>query len=175
MWTLSQDDVATKLKHDIRTQKFVFTVTWNALGFQVVDKLPTGIKMNSDYFITNILDPLEQKIFPNGRKPYAKRLTVHLGNCSIHTSWVGEVFIAEQNMIWFKHPPDSPDLAPSDFYLFPIIKERLADIQIVDEKDLFDRLRALLNEIPLRELKKVFDIWIKRFMAVTRGDGSYIS
>jgi hypothetical protein len=92
MWTLSRGDVATKPEHDFRTQQFMFTVIWNPLGFQVVDKLPTGTKMNSDYFITNILEPLERKIFPNGRKPHAKRLTVHLDNCSIHTSGASEVF-----------------------------------------------------------------------------------
>jgi hypothetical protein len=80
MWTLSRDDVDTKPKHDIRTQKVMFTVIWNPLGFQAVDKLLTGTKINSDYFITNIFEPLEQKIFPNGRKPHAKRLTVPLDN-----------------------------------------------------------------------------------------------
>jgi hypothetical protein len=86
MWTLSRDDVATKPKHDIRMQKFMFTVIWNSLGFQVVDKLPTATKMNSDYFITNILEPLEQKIFPNRRKPHAERLPAHFDNWSIHTN-----------------------------------------------------------------------------------------
>jgi hypothetical protein len=75
MWVLSRDYVATKPKHDIHTQKFMFTVTWTPLEFHVVDKLPTGAKINSDYFIPNILEPIEQKIFPNGRKPHAKRLT----------------------------------------------------------------------------------------------------
>jgi hypothetical protein len=83
--------------------------------------------------------------------------------------------MAEHNMIRLKHPPDSPDLAPSDFYLFLTIKEKPTDIQMVDEKDLFYRLRELLNRIPVRELRKVFDPWIKRLMAVNRGDGSYIS
>jgi hypothetical protein len=153
----------------------MFTVIWNPLGFQVVDKLSIGTKMNSDSFITNILEPLEQKIFSNGRKPHAKRLTVHLDNCSIYARGASEVFMVEDNMIRLKHPPQSPDLAPSNFYLFPTIKERLTDIQTVDEEDLFSRLRELLNEIPVRELRKVFDTWIKRLMAVTRGDRSYIS
>jgi hypothetical protein len=46
---------------------------------------------------------------------------------------------------------------------------------MVDEAGFFYRLPELLNEIPVRELKKVFDTWTKRLMAVTRGDGSYIS
>jgi hypothetical protein len=78
-------------------------------------------------------------------------------------------------MIWLKLPPYSPDLAPRDFYLFPTIKERLADIQMVDEEHVFSRLRNLLNEIPIRELRKGFNTWIKRLTGVTRGDGSYIS
>jgi hypothetical protein len=69
MWTLSRDDVAAKSKHDMRRQKSMFTVIWNPFGFQVADKLPTGTKMNSDCFTTNIFEPLEQKIFPNGKSP----------------------------------------------------------------------------------------------------------
>jgi hypothetical protein len=78
-------------------------------------------------------------------------------------------------MIWLKRPPYSPDLAPSDFYLFPTIKKRLTDIQMVDEEDLFYRLGKLLNEIPVRQLRKIFNTWIKLLRAATQGDGSYIS
>jgi histone-lysine N-methyltransferase SETMAR len=132
----------------------VFTVIWNALGFQVVDKSPIGTKMNSDYFITNILGLFEQNIFPNGKKPQPKRLIVHLDNCLIHTRRASEAFMAEHNMIRVKHPSYSPDLAPSDFYLFPTIKERFTDIQMVGEKDLFDQLRELLNKIAVRQIDK---------------------
>jgi hypothetical protein len=59
--------------------------------------------------------------------------------------------------------------------MFPTIKEQLTDIQMVNDEDVFYWLRELLNEIPVRELRKVFDTWIKRLTAVTRGDGSYIS
>jgi hypothetical protein len=101
MWTLSRDHVPTKPKHDVCTQKFLFTVIWNPLGFQVVDKLTTGAKMNSDYFITNILEPLEQKIFPNGRKPHAKRLTVHLE------------FAPEESQTRYSNPSNSSTLHSS--------------------------------------------------------------
>jgi hypothetical protein len=150
-------------------------VIQDPFGFQIVDKFPTGIKMNSDYFMTNIIESLGQKIFPNGRKPHAKRRAVDLDNCSIHASGASEVFMDEHKVIRFEHPPCSPDLVPSDFDMFPTIKERLTDIQMVNEEDLFYRLRELLNEMPVRELRKVFDTWIKRLTAVTRGIGSCIS
>jgi hypothetical protein len=37
----------------------MFTMMWTPLGFHIVDKLPTGAKMDSGYFTTNILGPLE--------------------------------------------------------------------------------------------------------------------
>jgi hypothetical protein len=75
--------------------------------------------------------------------------------------------MAEDNMVRLKHPPYSPDLAPSDFYLFPTLTESRPDSQMVDEEDLLCRLRGLLNEIPVRELRKVFDTWTKRLTVVT--------
>jgi hypothetical protein len=153
----------------------MFTVIWNSFGFHVIDKLRTGGKMESDYFTTNILGPLEQKVLPTGPNPQARRLTIHLENCSIHTSRITEKYIKQHDMIRLQHPPYSLDLAPSDFYLLPTIKEKLKDIQMVDEEDLFHRLQEILNNICHQQLDKVFGTWINRFMIVSRDDGAYIS
>jgi hypothetical protein len=110
--------------------------------------------------MTNIFDPLEQEMFPAGRRPHAKRLTLHLENCSIYMSEAIEVDINRHNMIWLKHPPYSPNLAPSDCYLFQTVKEKLKNIQMVDERDLFCRLQELLNGTCHQELDKVSGTWI---------------
>jgi hypothetical protein len=154
--TLTRDDVATKSRHDIHTKKCVFTVIWNPLGFYVIEKFLTGTKMNSDYFITNILAIHEQMIFSNGRKLNIKRPTVHFDDCSIHTGGAIEIYVTEHYMARLKHPPYSSDLARSDFYLLPTIKERLKDIQMIDKEDLFYPLKELSKGIPRRELAKVF-------------------
>jgi hypothetical protein len=84
-------------------------------------------------------------------------------------------FLADHNMVRLQHPPSSPDLAPSDFCFFPTVKEQLKDIEMVDGADLFYRLQELLNDIPIRELRKVLTAWIKRLVDASKGDGSYIS
>jgi hypothetical protein len=88
---------------------------------------------------------------------------------------VSEVYLAEYSMIPLKHLPSSPDLAPTDFSLSPTVKERLKDIEMVDEEDLFNRLKEILDEIPQKELNKVFGAWINRLMTASGGDGGYIS
>jgi hypothetical protein len=53
---------------------------WNPSGFYVIDKLSNDAKMNSDYFVTEVLIPLEQAIFPQGRASHQTRLVIHLDN-----------------------------------------------------------------------------------------------
>jgi len=39
-------------------------------------------------------------------------------NAPAHQSVLGSDFLTENNVTTMGHPPNSPDLAPSDFYLF---------------------------------------------------------
>jgi hypothetical protein len=48
----------------------MFGIIWNPPGFYVVEKLSNGTKMNSAYVFTNLLPPLEEAIFPQGRAPH---------------------------------------------------------------------------------------------------------
>jgi hypothetical protein len=113
----------TYLPDDIQNKEFMFAIIWNPNNFYVVDRLLNHTKMNSAYFVTNILVPLEQAIFPRGKAPHEKRLVVHLGNCSVHTSQFPTDWLEEHNILRMPHLPYSHDLAPSDFYLFLTVKE----------------------------------------------------
>jgi hypothetical protein len=71
---------------------------WNPSGFYVVDRLPNDIKMNNDYFVTNMVISFEQVIFPRGRVLHQKRLVVYLDNRSVHTSRASTDWLEEHDM-----------------------------------------------------------------------------
>jgi histone-lysine N-methyltransferase SETMAR len=119
MWTLSRDDVIIKSKLDIRNKKFMFLIMWNPNFFYVVDKLSNDTKMNSAYFLINVLIPLKELIFPRAKAPHTKQLMIHLDNCEAQTSRTSVDWLEEHNIVRIPHPPYSPDLASSDFDLFP--------------------------------------------------------
>jgi hypothetical protein len=137
MWTLSRDDVITRPRQQIQSKNFMFTIIWNPSSFYVVDRLLNDTKMNSAYFVTNILTPLEEVIFPQGRAPHQKRLVIHLDNCSVHTSRASTEWLEEHGMRHMPQPPYLPDLATSDFYLFLTVKEKLERTQVADEDQFF--------------------------------------
>jgi hypothetical protein len=49
--------------------------------------------------------------------------------------------------------PYSKDIAPSDFYLFTTVKDRLERIYTVDGDDLCEQLLEILQEISVDELE----------------------
>jgi hypothetical protein len=90
-------------------------------------------------------------------------------------SGVTEVHINMHSMIRLKHSPYSPDLVLSDLSFFPKTNEKLRNIQMVDEEDVFPQLQELLDGIFRKESDKVFGTWINRLIIVSQGDGADIS
>jgi hypothetical protein len=171
---LSRDDVVTKPRLNIHSKKFIFTIIWNPSSFYVADRLSNDTKMNSTYFVTNILVPLKQAIFPRGRAPHEKRLVVHVDNCSVHTSRVSTDWLDEHSILRMPHPSYSPDLASSDFYLFPIVKEKLDSIQLADENQFFGCLQEVLGGIDRKELNTVFRAWVRRVQEASESNRDYV-
>jgi hypothetical protein len=125
IWMLSRDHMVTQSRFAIQSKTFMLTIIWNPSCFDSIDRLSNHIKMNSAYFMTNMLIPLEQAIFSRARAPHEKRLVVHLDNCSVHTGRVSTDWLEEHNILRMPHPGYSPDLAARDFCLFPTVKDKL--------------------------------------------------
>jgi hypothetical protein len=111
----------------------MFTIIWNPTGFYVVDRLLNDTKMNSDYFVTNIVISLEQMIFPCRRAPHEKRLMVSVDNCSVHTSRGSTDWLEKHDIHRMPDQSCSPNLATNDLYLFSTVKEKLERIHLADE------------------------------------------
>jgi hypothetical protein len=54
------------------------------------------------------------------------------------------------------HPSYSPDLAPSDFFLFGYVKGKLMGCRAETPSELLIRIRVFLAEIPRETLNAVF-------------------
>jgi hypothetical protein len=72
------------------------------------------------------------------------------------------------------HSPYSLNLAFSDFYLFPTVKEKLERIQLADEDQFFECLQEVLRGIDLEKSNTVFKAWVGRVQEVRENNGDYI-
>jgi hypothetical protein len=114
--------------------------------------------MESDSFTTNVLALLREEFIPRDQARHPKPSVVHMDNCSIHMSGATQRFMPEHQMSRMPQPVYSPNLAPSDFYLFTTVKDPLERIHAVDGGDLFEQLLEMVQVIPVDELERVFTI-----------------
>ena len=105
----------------------------------------------------------------------AKRaLGVHFDNAPIHTAEAVKRRMRDLNLVVLPHPPYSPDLAPSDFYLFGKLKNCAKGLIFEDENDVVEWVRETFQNISNEELQSVFTEWIKRLRKCIEVGGDYI-
>jgi hypothetical protein len=130
--------------------------------------------MCSTSFTVVLLAQTAEALFPAGTRKQSETVTLHFDNCSIHRSRVTKDFMEHNDMESMLHPPYSPDLAPSDFFLFSPINNRLDQFECDDPNTLFEAVSEILGTIQTDDLRRVFQRWIERVAVVAMGDGGSI-
>ena len=67
-------------------------------------------------------------------------------NVPAQTSQVGMTAAAECEFETFPHPPYSPDMTPSDFYLLPKLKSHLRYTQYGNNEDVIESVNEYLGD-----------------------------
>ena len=94
-------------------------------------------------------------------------------NAAPYKSKVTTTFLEEREIKVLAHPPYSPDLAPCDFWLFPILKERLAGRKFDRIQDLSKAVKSELEGIPREEYQMALHMWRTRLEMCIRAKGEY--
>jgi histone-lysine N-methyltransferase SETMAR len=153
-------------------EKFMLMIVWNRRGFHLIKVLEEGRKFNAGYYLAEILKPLSQwrsiKIAGNERK-----LLVHADNGRPHIAKLLTQYFNENLMKSAPRPPYSPNLAPSDFYLFRYVKRCLAGLSFEDEDQLLAAVEGILEGIGKVTLQAVVLEWMDRLRKCIATNGEY--
>jgi histone-lysine N-methyltransferase SETMAR len=172
-WADSPENVQKNVQKNIASKKVMITILWSVQGFLVIDALPTGGKFTSLYFRT-ILNKLSRHMSIKKPVKGLQGLNLHLDNAAPHRAQSTQQHIRRLGLKNLPHPPYSPDLAPSDFFLFGHVKEKLKGQKFPNEKALLQAIQNVLGEIPKATLIRVMDEWLRRLQAVIDTGGEYI-
>jgi histone-lysine N-methyltransferase SETMAR len=96
-----------------------------------------------------------------------------LDNCRVHFSKATEQLITENHIGRLPHPPYSPDLAPSDFWLFGHVKTSVVGQTFDEPEQLLETITEFLNEIHPPEVVAVFSHWVEMVRWVSENNGDY--
>jgi len=82
-------------------------------------------------------------------------------------------FLAEKSIPVITQPPYSPDLAPSNFWLFPTLKMGLKGTRFATMEDIKSNATAKLGRIPKEAFHRCFQQWQERWSKRVCAQGSY--
>jgi hypothetical protein len=82
-------------------------------------------------------------------------------------------FLASKEITVLEHPHCSLDLAPSDFFMSPKIKEILKGRHFHDIDDIRSNMMAALKTIPQNQFQNYFEGWTRRWHRCIASQGEY--
>ena len=98
---------------------------------------------------------------------------LHHDNASQHAALSVREFLANNSIACLDHPPYTPDLAPSDFWLFPKLKITLKGQRFEDIVDIQQHAKTVLRNILSVNFKNCFEQWKYRMGKYISQEGQY--
>ena len=170
-WVAEGEYPRTVVRRDRYEPKSMFSIFFRTTGMVHIDCLKKGETISSQYYIENCLEPIVNEI--NRQRPNSgtKNMKFLHDNARPHVTNGVKSYLNDNGFTIIRHPPYSPDLAPSDFWLFDRIKSHLDEHTDVQSQKL--QITKIMQEIPKDEYKKTFDKWVERMELCIMNDGHY--
>ena len=104
------------------------------MGVIKSDFLPKRSTITGVYY-ANFLDQLRTAIREKRRGKLSKGVLLQQNNARVHTCKVAMDAVEQKGYELIPHPPYSPDLAPSDFFLFQNLKKDIPGCHFRSEEE----------------------------------------
>jgi hypothetical protein len=161
VWVSTGDEPPTRPSEGIADRKILVTTFFSGKEMLHISFLPERTTMNSKYFRSTVLAPLLRKM-KKLYSPLPPQIYIHYDNAPPHRSTSTRTFLEKTPFTVLRTPPYSPDLAPSDFFLFGFLKGKLQGHTFEKAADLEREVRSILSSITKNVLRKTFDKWYER-------------
>jgi hypothetical protein len=157
----------------IYIEKCLISVFWSVNGIHSLLDVPKGSTYNTAFFCDQVVPSLVQGITSHGRRKPVQGFMIHFDNASPHNSRRSRECLGSYRATRLLHPAYSPDPAPSDFFLFEYLKEKLIDFDCRTREDLTSAMTSIFTEIDKETLVAVFLSWIERLKWMIRKEWRY--
>jgi len=147
-WRHSTSPKPKKFKQMQSAGKVMATVFWDRKGLLLIDFLPRGTTINSNRYC-DTLRKLGRAIQNRRRRRLSSGVRLLHENARPHVSNQTQELQTDFGWTILPHSPYSPDLAPSDYHLFPKLKEHLGGMHFHTnhevKEEVFRFLRGFLD------------------------------
>lgn len=151
----------------------MISVWWGVRGIIDYFYLPTGEVVNSDTYC-DYLDKMHTKLKKQWPALCNRQGPILLqDNARPHVSVKTIQKLSDMKYELLRHPPYSPDLAPSDFHLFKHLAQFLQGQVFTNQEDLKNTVRQFFDSKSQDFFKSGIYALTKRWQMCVDADGAY--
>jgi len=175
MWVKEKNELPIIEKRGIDSKKVMISIFWNFYNLVHIQCVPEGDVVDTDYIVFTLFPELYDIALKHRPSQGLKSFALHWDNAKPHRSRDTSAAVEELFRCSLAHPPYSPDLAPSDFFLFGHLKRLLQGKIITNVSHLKMELEHAFKTINTEMKKGVFNEWIRRLEETVESGGEYIN
>lgn len=153
--------------------KFMLTVFWDQHGVVMMDVLSKGTTITGAYY-TSLIQKLQEAIKTKRHRMLTKGVCLLQDNAPVHISHIAQMEALSCGYDILPHPPYSPDLAPSNFHLFPPLKSFMKGKRFEDDETLISEVTSWLQTQPADFYKQGVHSCLKRWKKCITLGGTYV-
>jgi histone-lysine N-methyltransferase SETMAR len=143
-WKHTDSPPPRKFRTHASAMKVLATIFWDAQGVIRIDYLPRGSTINSQYH-ADLLMQLRSAIKEKRRRMLSRGVWLLHHNTLAHTAKVAQAALHAAGFEQLPHRAYSPDLAPSDYYLFRHLKVHLLGRRFADDNEVCRATQEFLS------------------------------
>lgn len=172
-WLVKGATPPLKAKASPLQKKIMLTAFWDEDGIVHLDFLPDGETINADYYC-RILQDVHHHLRHRRRGKKARGILFHQDNARPHTARRTMDKISELHWELISHPPYSPDLAPSDYALFPHMKSFFRGRRFSTRGELEEETNSILRAISPQWFRQSIRKLEERWQKCVALEGDYV-
>jgi histone-lysine N-methyltransferase SETMAR len=161
----------TAVKPSISSRKCLLTIVFSGEKIWHISLLEEEETMDSKTFVDSVLSPMQTLL--SGCDDLGSPIYFHMDNASSHRSHLTDSMLDEMEVERMPQPPYSPDISPSDFFMFGFLKRKLAGKRHESRNKLEITLQGILKQVDSAMLRRAFKNWEKRLKQVITNGGNY--
>ena len=172
-WCHTSSPSAKKFKTTISAKKIMASVFWDSQGVLLVEYLPQGETINAARYCET-LKKLRRAIQNKRRGRLTKGVCLLHDNARPHTANVTKQLLDTFGWDVLDHPSHSPDLAPSDYHLFPSLKQHLGGKKFSTDEEVKEEVDTWMTELAGNYFADGIKKLIPRLKTCIQRNGDYV-
>lgn len=134
-----------KFKTQMSAGKVLLTAFWDCKGVVYQEYLPHGETVNAARYL-DTLENLRKALRIKRPGLLSKGVLLIHDNARPHSAKITQAFLKQLGWEVLSHPPHSPDLAPSDYHLFPFLKVALGGRRFHTDEEVKEAVKIFFQK-----------------------------